>query len=104
MILPWRAEEEDIALNNPYSTGLCLWGYDWGCLSNESAPIPTNSGPTMPMLRCLVGQQEVTAPLAESTWLSGKDNSPVSDAVCEMFQCKMQIPSNQEWLSLISST
>lgn len=44
MILPWRAEEEDIALNNPYSTGRCLWGYDWGCLSNKSVPIPTNSG------------------------------------------------------------
>lgn len=39
-----EGRREDTALNNPCSTGRCLWGYDWGCLSNESVPIPRNSG------------------------------------------------------------
>lgn len=39
-----ESRREDIALNNPDSTGHSLWGYDWGCLSNKSVPIPANSG------------------------------------------------------------
>lgn len=42
--------------------------------------------------------------MAESGCLVRKNSSFVSEAVCEVFQCKMQILSSQEWLGLIFST
>lgn len=54
------------------------------------------------MLEWAIGQQEVTTALTESRWLYGKDNSPVSEAVHEKLQCRIQTLSSQEWLNLIS--